>query len=48
VHLERADLARATGDRGTRQRELRIARRVFDEMGATTRSIRLEEELREL
>ena len=48
VHLERANLAHATGDRGTRQRELRIARRVFAEMGATTRSARLEEELREL
>src|SRR5262249_26925376 len=38
VHLERAALARATGDEATCQRELREAHRLFAAMGATARA----------
>jgi hypothetical protein len=35
VRLERAELARLSGDEATRQRELRAAHRLFTEIGAT-------------
>ncbi len=48
IHEERAELARVTGDRGTQQRELRMAQRLLAGMGATPRATRLETELRAL
>ena len=39
VYLERAELARLTGDEATRERELREAHRLFTEMGATIRAV---------
>jgi len=38
VHVGRAELARLTGDRPARERELREARRLFAEMGAAARA----------
>ena len=45
IHVERAALARLTGDEPARERELREAHRQFTEMGA---SIRAEQVAREL
>jgi hypothetical protein len=45
LHVERAELARLTGDETTRQRELREAHRLFIEIGAP---IRVEQVAREL
>jgi tetratricopeptide (TPR) repeat protein len=42
VYLERAELARLTGDEAARQRELREARRLFVEMGAKAHAERIE------
>jgi hypothetical protein len=38
LHVERAELARLTGDESTRERELREAHRLFTEIGATIRA----------
>ncbi len=38
IHVERAALARLTGDDSARERELREAHRLFAEMGATARA----------
>ena len=38
LHLERAELARLTGDDASRERALREAHRLFVEMGATARA----------
>jgi hypothetical protein len=35
IHVERAELARQTGDQSRRERELREAHRLFAEIGAT-------------
>jgi len=45
VHVERAALARLTGDEATRQRELREAHRLFAEMGAPIRAEQVAREL---
>ncbi len=45
VHVERAALARLTGDVATCQRALREAHRLFTEMGATARADQVEREL---
>jgi hypothetical protein len=45
VYLERAELARLTGDAVGRQRELREAHRLFSEMGATSRATEIAREL---
>ena len=45
VHRERAELARAQGDRGTRERELRLARLHFQDSGARGRAARITAEL---
>jgi hypothetical protein len=47
VYLERAELARLTGDDAARGRELREAHRLFTEMGAPLRAAELEKELSE-
>jgi ATP/maltotriose-dependent transcriptional regulator MalT len=41
VHLERARLARHAGDQAACGKELRVARRLFTEMGATARAAQL-------
>jgi tetratricopeptide (TPR) repeat protein len=45
LHVERAELARLTGDEATRQRELREARRLFTEIGAPIRAEQVAKEL---
>jgi hypothetical protein len=45
LHVERAELARLTGDEASRQRELREAHRLFTEMGAPIRADRVAKEL---
>ena len=45
LHVERAELARLTGDEATRQRELGEAHRQFTEMGATARAEQMAKEL---
>jgi hypothetical protein len=45
VHVERAELARLTGDEATRERELREAHRLFIAMGATIRAEQVAKEL---
>ena len=45
IHLERARLARAMGDEGARERELREAERLFIEMGAPIRAALVAKEL---
>jgi hypothetical protein len=45
IHLARAELAAALRDAAGRQRELREARRLFAEMGATLRAEQLAREL---
>ena len=45
VHVERAELARLTGDRAGRERELREAQRLFEEMGAAARAEQVAREL---
>ena len=45
IHLERAGLARLTGDEATRQRELHEAHRLFTEMGAPGRAAQVAEAL---
>jgi len=45
IHLERARLARAVGDEGARERELREAERLFTEMGAPIRAAQVAKEL---
>jgi len=46
LHVERAELARITGDEATRQRELREAHRLFTEIGAPIRVAEVAKELR--
>jgi len=46
VRVERAELARLSGDEATRQRELREAHRLFTEIGATGHIERLAREVR--
>jgi hypothetical protein len=41
LHIERAELARLTGDDATRKRELREAHRLLTEIGASIRSERV-------
>ena len=41
IHVERAALARLTGDEPTHERELREAHRLFVEMGATGHAERI-------
>jgi hypothetical protein len=45
VHLERAELARQSGDREDWERELQEAHRLYAEMGATGHAERLAGEL---
>src|SRR5262249_22135970 len=45
VHVERAELARLTGDETMRQRELREAHRLFTEIGAPIRAEQVAKEL---
>jgi hypothetical protein len=45
VSLERAELARLTGDDATRERELREAHRLFTEIGAPIRAAEVAKEL---
>ena len=45
VHLERAELARLSGDEAARQRELKEAHRRFTEMGAPIRAAEISKEL---
>jgi len=45
MHLARAELAGALGNRGARRRELRAAQRLFTEMGAPTRATHVAQEL---
>jgi adenylate cyclase len=45
IHVERANLARLTGDEATRERELREAHRLFTEMGASGHAERVAKEL---
>ena len=45
LHVERAELARLTGDEATRQRELREAHRLFLEIGAPIRAEQVAKEL---
>jgi len=45
IFLERAELARLTGDEATRQRELREAHRLFTEIGAPIRAAEVAKEL---
>ncbi len=45
LHVERAELARLTGDEATRQRELREAHRLFTEIGAPIRASEVAREL---
>jgi class 3 adenylate cyclase/tetratricopeptide (TPR) repeat protein len=45
LHLERAELARLTGDEAKRERELREAHRLFTEIGAPIRAAEVSKEL---
>ena len=45
ICVERAELARLSGDAAARQRELREAHRLFTEMGATARAEQVAKEL---
>jgi hypothetical protein len=45
LHVERAELARLTGDEVTRQREFREAHRLFLEIGAPIRAAEVAREL---
>ncbi len=45
VYLERAEMARLSGDEATRQHELREAHRIFTEIGATVRASEIAKEL---
>src|SRR5215472_6687185 len=45
LHVERAELARLTGDEATRRRELREAHRLFLEIGAPIRAEQIAKEL---
>ena len=45
LHVERAELARLTGDDPNRQRELREAHRLFLEIGAPIRAAEVAKEL---
>jgi hypothetical protein len=45
LHVERAELARLTGDEAARDRELREAHRLFTEMGAPIRAAEVVKEL---
>src|SRR5262249_13438069 len=45
LHVERAELARLTGDEAIRQRELREAHRLFTEIGAPIRAAEVAKEL---
>jgi hypothetical protein len=45
LHVERAELARLTGDEATRRRELREAHRLFLEIGAPIRAEQVAREL---
>jgi tetratricopeptide (TPR) repeat protein len=45
VHVERAELARQRGDQATRERELRQAKQLFAEMGASIRVAQIAREL---
>jgi hypothetical protein len=45
VYLERAELAKLTGDEATRVRELREAHRLFLEIGAPIRAAEVAKEL---
>jgi tetratricopeptide (TPR) repeat protein len=46
LHVERAELARLTGDEATRERELHEAHRLFTEIGAPIRAAEVAKELR--
>jgi len=45
LHVERAELARLSGDEAIRQRELREAHRLFTEIGAPIRAAEVAKEL---
>jgi hypothetical protein len=45
LHVERAELARLSGDEATRERELREAHRLFTEIGAPIRAAEVAKEL---
>jgi hypothetical protein len=45
LHVERAELAKVTGDEATRQCELREAHRLFMEIGASIRAAEVAKEL---
>jgi hypothetical protein len=45
LHVERAELARLTGDEVARERELRTAHRLFVEIGAPIRAAEVAKEL---
>ena len=45
LHVERAELAKLTGDEATRERELREAHRLFTEIGAPIRATEIAKEL---
>jgi len=45
LHVERAELARLTGDEATRESELREAHRLFTEIGAPIRAAEVAKEL---
>jgi hypothetical protein len=45
LHVERAELARLSGDNATRQRELREVHRLFLEIGAPIRAEQVAKEL---
>src|SRR5262249_24444697 len=45
LHVERAELARLTGDEATRERELREAHRLFTEIGAPIRAAEVAQEI---
>jgi hypothetical protein len=45
LHIERAEMARLTGDEATRERELREAHRLFTEIGAPIRATEVVKEL---
>jgi hypothetical protein len=45
LHVERAELARLTGDEAARERELREAHRLFTEIGAPIRAAEVAKEL---
>jgi hypothetical protein len=45
LHVERAELARLTGDEAARERELREAHRLFVEIGVSIRAAEVAREL---